>query len=221
MVRVCEYRYSRVQHVYMWYIFSYGLLYCIFCKCDKNFVIYYHPHFCLFNLDFSDWRSSDCHKQKKHLQHKWPDSSVRWWSWLMARSHSVIYIYPSLHLCLFTDTDIVKENHLIPTVNENEKKELLYVNWERTSCTLFTNKRNLSPVTFYSISVDKLLIVFPLSRMCCLCLTLPPPHGRWYNGCYESRSHFQVDKIGPVPLSQSTQRAELLLAIVLVTPPVL
>lgn len=68
---------------------------------------------------------------------------------------------------------------------------MISMNYEGESYTLPPHKRNPSPVTFYSTSFNKLLIVFPLSRMCCLCLTLPPPHGRWYNGCYESRSCFQ------------------------------
>lgn len=70
--------------------------------------------------------------------------------------------------------------------NTNNQQRLQY-RW----CALSPNKWSLSPVTFYSITVDKLLIVFPLSRMCWLGLTLPPPHGRWYNGCYKSRSHIK------------------------------
>lgn len=83
-------------------------------------------------------------------------------------------------------------NYSMPRVDEGlspvEKK--LHLNKERKSCTVLLHKLNLSLVTFYS-TTNKLLIVVSLSRMCCLCLTLPPPHGRWYNACYESGSHFQ------------------------------
>lgn len=47
---------------------------------------------------------------------------------------------------------------------------------------------------FLTVLAIKCLIAVPLSHMCYLCLTLPSPHGRWYNGCCESRSHLQEGK---------------------------
>lgn len=57
-----------------------------------------------------------------------------------------------------------------------------------------TQTHQRSHVTVFAGTVVVVLIVFPLSHMCWLCLTLPPPQGRWYNGCCKSRSQFQDGK---------------------------
>lgn len=146
-------------------------VYCILCKCSKtsshllSSSVFVHLIIMIYLIEVL---RIDMNKQ--HFRHKWSDSAFRWAGWL-ACSHLASYTLP---LCCFTST----VNEVLSPLGE----KLLYVNWERRSCALSPHKLNLSPVTF-SISVDKLLIVFPLSRMCCPCLTLPPPRGRWYNGC--------------------------------------
>lgn len=66
-------------------------------------------------------------------------------------------------------------------------------------------------VTFFlTVLAIKCLIAVPLSHMCYLCLTLPSPHGRWYNGCCESRSHLQDGKKELILLSWSKDKLQIL-----------
>lgn len=133
---------------------------------------------------------------------------MRW----LVRSHLVLTTHPSP--CFFTATDIVKNISYQGLVSYS----LL---WEKAALRKKELQSFITHIKYFTcsflqyISDDKLLIVFPLSRMCCLCLTLPPPHDRWYNGCHESRNHFHDGQNRISVPKAGEKRTEILLAIVL------
>lgn len=112
---------------------------------------------------------------------------MSWLVYWMAHSHLFLYTLSSLSLSSTCYTVL-----LLWTVNEvvpPPGKKSCFIQIRKEIVALFDHTHEIFDL-FYRRSISFWLYSLS-SHMCRLCLTLPPLHSRWYNGCYESSSHFQ------------------------------